>query len=250
MPLFRPDLQSLPNPGLRPEQGISRYPQLLGDLIGGLEANAPDIQGQPVGILGDLGNGGSAIGLVDAHRPGGAHPVGLQEHHDLPDGLLFRPGGGHPLPPLGTDPRQFFQPLRGGFNHLEHGLPKGPHQLLGKVGTDAFDHPRPQILLDPGQRRWRNALEGVGLELQTMLAIIDPDAHGLDELTRRHGGGIADDRYQLAPAFHLDPEHTETGFLAMESDALNAAGQAFAGFGERGGRGHGPIWSVANLGGE
>ena len=33
-----------------------------------------------------------AVGLEDAHRPGGADPVAVQEDHDLPDDFLLGPG--------------------------------------------------------------------------------------------------------------------------------------------------------------
>jgi hypothetical protein len=32
-----------------------------------------------------------AVGLEDAHRPGGADPVAVKEDHDLPDNLLLGP---------------------------------------------------------------------------------------------------------------------------------------------------------------
>ena len=40
----------------------------------------------------DLLDGVLAVGLVDAHGPAGADAVGVQEHHDVADDLLLRPG--------------------------------------------------------------------------------------------------------------------------------------------------------------
>ena len=84
-------------------------PEPLGDGVRGLEADAVDVEGQPVGVLGDPGDGLVPIGLVDAHRPRGADPVGLEEDHDLADHLLLGPGPGDPLLALGADAGEFEQ---------------------------------------------------------------------------------------------------------------------------------------------
>jgi len=59
--------------------------------------------GQPVGVAADFFDGVLAVGLVDAHRPAGADPVGVQKDHDLTDDLLFHPCLLDPLPALGAD---------------------------------------------------------------------------------------------------------------------------------------------------
>jgi hypothetical protein len=70
--------------------------QLLGDQVGGAEADAADVLGQPVGVLAHHLHGVGAVGLEDPHGPGRAHAMLVQEDHDLPDHLLVGPAGGDP----------------------------------------------------------------------------------------------------------------------------------------------------------
>ena len=65
--------------------------QLLRDLVGGLEADAPDVLGQPIGIGFNGRDGLVPIGLVDLHRVGRGDAFGLQEQHDVADLALFVP---------------------------------------------------------------------------------------------------------------------------------------------------------------
>ena len=51
------------------------------DQIGGTEADAPDVAGQPVGVLAQDLHGIGAVGLEDTHRAGRADAVLVQEHH-------------------------------------------------------------------------------------------------------------------------------------------------------------------------
>ena len=84
-------LQHMPHTGLGAHQGVPGNAQSLGDGIRGLEPDAVDVEGQPVGVLLYPLDRPVTIGLVDAHGTGGADTVGLEEHHDLPHHLLLRP---------------------------------------------------------------------------------------------------------------------------------------------------------------
>ena len=53
--------------------------KLLGDAVGRLEADAPDVIGQAVGIFLDLVNAFLAVGLVDFGGEGCADAVSLQD---------------------------------------------------------------------------------------------------------------------------------------------------------------------------
>ena len=88
---------------LDPLRAVVRDADGLGDLVGGEEADAPDVGGQPVGLVLHDGDRGVAVLLVDAHRDGGGDPDALEEDHDLLDGLLLLPGGGDHLGPLGAE---------------------------------------------------------------------------------------------------------------------------------------------------
>ena len=62
-----------------------------GDAIGRLEADAPDIGAEAVGIFRDEGDGLIAVLAEDPGRLGGADPVALEEDHDVAYGFLFDP---------------------------------------------------------------------------------------------------------------------------------------------------------------
>src|SRR5690606_3055750 len=184
MPLLRPLLQHVADAGLRSYEGIGRNPQTLRQDIRRLEADAVNIQRQAIGILGHLENGFVAVGLVDPDRSRGADAVGLEKHHDVPDHLLFRPGCGDPLPPPGTDAFDLREALRRLLNNVEHRFPESPDQFPGEMRADAFHHARAQILFDTFQGTRRNHPKLARLELQAVLAVVDPDTDTLDLLAR------------------------------------------------------------------
>ena len=74
--------------------------QLGGQFVGGLEADSPDVVGQLVGVLFDLGDGLLAIGPVNADGPARTDAMLGQEEHDLPDFPLFLPTLANPLHPF------------------------------------------------------------------------------------------------------------------------------------------------------
>ena len=79
------------DPGTHADQRGLLDAELGRDLVGGAEADAADVAGQPVGVLRDQLNRVGAVGLVDAHRARGADAVAVQEQHDLADHLLLGP---------------------------------------------------------------------------------------------------------------------------------------------------------------
>src|SRR5688500_1804227 len=66
-------------------QGIEGDADLLGNLVGGLEADAVDVLGQSVRIGLDLVDCALPVGFVDAHSPARADAVAMEEHHYLTD---------------------------------------------------------------------------------------------------------------------------------------------------------------------
>jgi hypothetical protein len=69
----------------------------------------------------------------------------------------------------------------------------------------------------------------VRLELLAMRAVVDPFAGCRDPLASRDGGGVADDRDQIAVPARFCAENAETVLLIMEGDALYKAGEHFLG---------------------
>ena len=102
--------------------------------ICGTEADAPDVAGQPVGILAHDLHGIGAVGLEDAHRAGRADAVLVQKHHDLADHLLVRPGRGDPGRPCRSDPRDLAQTAGAGFDDVEHVRAEQLDHALGRPG--------------------------------------------------------------------------------------------------------------------
>lgn len=111
----------------------------LGDLVGGEEADAPDVGREPVRLVLHDGDGGVAVLLVDAHGDGRGHLDGLEEEHDLLDGLLFLPGVGDLLRPLGSEARDLDQPLGLLLDDLEGVQPEVPGDPVGEDRADALD---------------------------------------------------------------------------------------------------------------
>ena len=95
--------QHMAQPGAGAEQRIHGDANLLGDLVGGFEADAVDVLCQAVWVGLDFVDCALDIGLVDAHRPAGADAVAVEEHHDLADHLLLGPGFLNPGPALRPD---------------------------------------------------------------------------------------------------------------------------------------------------
>jgi len=157
--------------------------------------------------------------------------VGLQEHHDLADDLLFGPCRSHQGPPLRADAFEFREPLRGLFYDVEHVNAKGFDQLFGKMRPDALDHAGAEIFLNPFQSRGLHDLELGSLELQPVGTVVDPVSKALNVLARCHRRGGADDRGQVALAAHLDAQHTEPACLAVKSHPFHRAAKAFEGMG-------------------
>ena len=84
-------LQGVMDGGPRPVRAVAVDSQLRRQFIGRLEADSPDVVGQLIRILLDLGDGFVAVGAVDADGPPRRNPMLGQEEHDLADLFLLLP---------------------------------------------------------------------------------------------------------------------------------------------------------------
>ena len=141
--------QGVRDPGAQPDHGRLFDAELHRDRVGGLETDASNVPGEPIGVLGHDLDGVRAVGLEDANRPGSSDPVAVQEDHDLSDDLLLGPGVRDPFGPNRADARHLAKPIRLGLDDVEDLLTKGLDHLLGVDRPDAPDHPGAQIFLDP-----------------------------------------------------------------------------------------------------
>ena len=201
--------------------------ELHRDRVGGLEADAPDIPGKAIGVLGHDLHGVDAVGLEDADGPGGSDPVAMKEDHDLPDDLLLGPGVGDPLGPNRANARHLAKPIGFGLDDVEDLLAEGLDHLLGIDRPDAPDHAGAQIFLDPVDRTRRRGLEKPRPELLTVSAIVDPFAGCGDPLAGGNDGGVADDGHQIAVSARLRPQNAEAVLRVVEGDPLDEACEHF-----------------------
>ena len=217
--------QRIRDPGPQAHRRGRRDAEVGGDLVGGAEADAADVAGEPVGVLRDDLHGVRPVGLVDAHRPGRADLVRVQEQHDLAHRLLLGPArddaGGAP----GSDAADAAQAARTVLDHPEHALAEGAHELAGVDRTDAADHPRGEILLDALERGRGRGLEEPGAELQAVDAVVDPRPARLHRLAGRDQGGVADHRDGIALPAHPDAQDAAAVVGVVERDALDLAGE-------------------------
>ncbi len=103
--------------------------------------------------------------------------------------------------------------------------------FLGEMRPDALDHAGAGRFLNPLKGRGLHDLKLGSLELQPVGTVVDPVSKALNVLACCHRRGGADDRGQVALAAHLDAQHTEPAFLAVESHPLHRTSEAFKGIG-------------------
>jgi hypothetical protein len=203
--------------------------ELHGDRIGGLESDAADVARQAIGVLGHDLNGIGAIGLEDADGACGAHPVAVQEDHDLPHDLLLGPGAGDALGAQRADAGHLAQTLGRRFDHLEDVLAERLDHLPGVDRANAADHPGTQIFLDALDRGRRRSAHEARLELLAMGAVVDPFARRGDPLAGGDYRRVTDDSDQFAVPARLDAENAEAVLGIVERHTFDKSRQNFQG---------------------
>src|SRR5271166_5969625 len=215
--------QDMVDAGPCPIKRIPRDSNLLSNLVGGREADSIDVFRQHVRIAPHFLDRLLAIGLEDSYRSAGAHTMAVQKQHDF--SYLFRflpcllnsPPAFRPYP---MDGLQFRDPI---LNHAQDFGSEPPDELLGQNRADAFDQAAAQVSLDPFHRRRRHGFHQAGLELEPVLFVSNPPALGLQPLPGSYGRQRSKDRYLVAVPPDSYPDHTEAGFVVVESDALDQA---------------------------
>ena len=225
--LARQILERVLDGGSGPIGTIAVDSHLGGEFVGGLEADSPDVVGQPVRVFLDLGDGFLAVGPVDADGPARTDAVFGQEQHDFADFLLLLPALANPLDPLVADALDMKQEVRGRLEDFEGAFLVDADDLGGDLRPDAADCPGGQILFNAFRRGRVGRLEFVGLELLAVFPIHDPLAGGFQMLTGRNRGRTSNDRDQILTAFDDNPENGEPVFGIMVGHTLDQAGQSF-----------------------
>ena len=216
-------LQREGNASPNPLRRLPRHAELHGDGVGGAKADAADVAREPVGILGHDVDCVVSISLEDADRPRRADAVGVQEEHDVADGLLLGPAGGDfsgaEFAYAGNVP----QLLGARLDDFERRRAEYGDDPLRQLRAYAAHHAGTEVFLNPLGRRRRRGLEEIRLELQPVGSVRDPDADGVDEFARRNRRGVADDRHKVAlpPSLHF--QNGETAVLIVERHPLDRA---------------------------
>ena len=144
--------QRIGDAGANPDHRRFFDPELHGDRVGGLEANAADVTREAIGVLRHDLHGVRAVGLVDAHRPRCADTVAMQEDHDFSDDLLLGPSRGDAIGAYRTNARYLAQALGLCLDRIKHLLAESAHQLLGVDRPDPANHPGAEVFLDAVER--------------------------------------------------------------------------------------------------
>ena len=217
--------QRVGDTGANADHGRLLDAQLHRDHISGPEADPANVPGKAIWIFRhDLDSVG-AVGPEYPHRTRRADAVAVQEHHDLADGLLLRPGVGDALRTYPADAAHLAQPFRLRLDDVEDLVSKRPDQLAGIDRADAPDHAGPEVFLDAlDRRRCRNPQEA-RLELLAVGTVVDPVPGCRDPLARRHHGGVADDRDQVAMPPRLGSQDAEPVLRVVEGYPLDQPGQ-------------------------
>jgi hypothetical protein len=197
-------LQDVAHRGAGAQRRRRRNAEAAGQVVGGLEADAPDVDREAVRVLLDDRDRVLAVALVDPGRVSGGDAVAAEEDHDLLDVLLRHPRGADAARARGADALDLGQPDRRAADDLERPLAEARDDALGQLGADAGHHARAEVLLDAERGGRRPVVEGLDLELLAELLVVDPRAAqdqrraGLDPEQRADHG----DRRAAAVAHH------------------------------------------------
>jgi hypothetical protein len=191
--------------------------------LGRPEPDAANVTREPVRVLGHDLDRFLTIGLEDAHRARRAYAMSVEEDHDLPHRLLLGPALHNALGTFGANAADLLQALRLSLDNLEGVLAKQRHDAFGHGGTDPPHVAGGEVLLDalnPGRRR---GLERLGLELEPVLTVGEPDAGRGDPLACPDAWGMADHRHEVALASGLHLQDAEARLGIVEGDAFHRA---------------------------
>src|SRR5262249_1754424 len=130
-------LQDVAQRGAGAQRRAAVDAQALGELVGGVEAEAPDLARQPVRVLADALDRLLAVSLVDADRAGRADAVRLQEHHDGAHRLLLAPALADALDAARADPLDLLQERRALVDDCQGALAEDRDDLARVVPADA-----------------------------------------------------------------------------------------------------------------
>ena len=116
-------------------------------------------------------------------------------------------------------------------NNPEHFSAEVSGQLFRRDGANFFHKAAGQVPLNAFARGWRDGFQGPGLELETVLLVLNPPAFRGEPLPSAHGRQGAKDRHLVPLAADLYPEYGEPALFNEECDPLYESGAAKRRFG-------------------
>src|SRR5262249_58686081 len=125
-----------------------------------------------------------AVSLVDSHGPRGADAVRLEKDHDAAHRLLFLPAFADALQAARADAFHLLEERRALVDDRQGAFAEYLNNFTCEVRADPLDQAGAEILLNPFHRVRRRGAQLVRLELEAVLAVVDPGAGPLDVLTR------------------------------------------------------------------
>src|SRR5215471_9308529 len=164
----------------------------------------------------------------------------MQEHHDLADNLLFRPGVFDATAPFRADSFDVLEPAGFVFDYVKDVFTEFLDKLLRVNRANPFHHSAAEIFFDSLASGRRGALEEFGPKLKAELPVPFPPAFGREPLAGTDGRERAKDCDRFALAFDLNLQYGESVFLVEEGDPLDQSGESLERF-RRCGRAGGPM---------
>ena len=192
------------------------------DLVRGLEADAFDLAADAVGFVGQDLLRVLAVGFDDADAQGVGHAVGLQEDHDLPQGLLVIPGGLDRLRPSRADAVDLAEAARLVRDDVESAHAEPRDDLVGVRLADAFDQAAAEVFADAVDRGGEARTEGAHAQLRAVRRMAFPMSADVDRLAALQAGHVAEDDDLLA-GFRRELRDREMRLLVEPQDALDHA---------------------------
>ena len=232
-------LQDIPDAGLDPGGVSGIDSQVHGDLVGGLETDAPDVRGQAVRVLRDLPDGLVTVSLVDFNRVGHADVMTDQKLHDLLDVLLFLPARSDYVDGLPRDALDFGQPVRRLFDDREGVFAEVIDDHRGFGRPESLDEPRTQVLAYAVRGSGLDRLGIYDLELLAVLLVGYPVTGDFDAFAGRYFRKFARYGQQSVPRgcagkvlggsagvrFGAHSRDRVAGLLALVGDAFDGTGE-------------------------
>ena len=214
--------------GTGPQRRLPIDAHLLGQFVGRLKADAPDVAGQAIRVLLHLVEGLIAVGLPDADRPGRTDAVRVQKDHDVAHGLLLFPAGANQGDAVLADALDFLEKRRTFIDHFQGAVAEGLDDLVREKGTDALDESGSEELFDAlgriGRRRLHRLGEIAGLRSGSSYQV--PVASRYSPATTRGIWPMTVIRSFCSLTWTA--QHREPVFRVVKGDAFNDAGQGDA----------------------